>query len=245
MKYAILIVVIGMLALGCTVEAQEPIQPDYSHCTQDDFIDRMVCEIHAESTATAIAIERGAPTPEPTTELSTPIPWPILTPTPTPQAQNTHPVATACSDFADLVHDSWWAMVDNETAQRVMSVPEGQSRPMLELRTYALMNATKDYPVINRALQAVALSRLPSYGGGHQHDEYQFGSFGGDHDHNSGFASALIGARQIDRLCRYYGYETAEVHPDVLVERLCTGIGATRNERVNPAFGSVYGYGQC
>ena len=231
MKYAVLIVVIGMLVLGCTVEAQEP--DIYERCDGiEDTWDWLVCTAQVQATATAEATQpEVSPTPRPNT--------PVLTPTPTPPAQNTHPVAIACSDFANLVHDAWWAMVDDEAAQDLMHKPQGANRSVLQTRLASIHTATENYPVIYKAIGSIRAARLSTYGGGHEHRK----TFGpdGDHQHDTWFNGALIGARQVDRLCGYYGYEQAEVHPDVLVERLCTRASATKNEHANAFLGLPYG----
>ncbi len=250
MKYAVLIVVIGMLVLGCTVEAQEPSQPDYSECTQEDLVEMFLCQIYVNATATAVAKQNptpSTPTAAPLTPTITPTPTPtpdpldillLPDPTRTPSAQ-THPVETACSDFADLVHDSWWAMVDDEVAQDLMQKPQGANRSVLQARLASIHTATENYPVIYKAIGSIRAARLSTYGGGHEHRK----TFGpdGDHQHDTWFNGALIGVRQVDRLCGYYGYEQAEVHPDVLVERLCTRASATKNEHANAFLGLPYG----
>lgn len=166
MKYAVLIVVIGMLALGCTVEAQEPTptpDPRYAHCEQfEDALVWLLC--NAETPANAVATATAL----------------AVSPTPTPLA--THPVARACSDFTDLVHDAWWGMVDDEVAQRLMRLPQGSGTEVIAGRLLAIAKSTEDYPVINRALKAAFRVNLPdSHGrGGHEHRNSGFSAFDGE-----------------------------------------------------------------
>ena len=130
--------------------------------------------------------------------------------TPTP----THPVEIACGDFTNLVHFSWWAMVDDDTSKIL-------TREATQGWLAHIKKGVGDYPPFERAATAVILAYLPTGptylpGAGFDSEPLYLPD-------PQKFQGALLGARQFDRLCGFYGYPRAEVHPDVLVEHICSG----------------------